>query len=255
MSLNLRHILPLSDFQRSAKSFLATLKETQSPMLLTVNGKAAVVIQDAERYQRLMERMELLESMAGIRQSLEEFDQGKGIPLNTAFQQLREQHDIPDWTFTYSHYRYWRYFSLDQSWFRRSGISMDEGMLWNYVDSRKISQSVSPSRWKSIDETACTPNALRKAHPDFVYGAGRVGWWSAGSCPNPSSSPRIPRSLTRPIAIAWWSRWLRVRNYLVCLQYAIIAPYISQRKAIAFCQTLWDIKSVDYVSHHNENDN
>jgi prevent-host-death family protein len=96
MSLDLRNIHPLSDFQRSAKTFLTTLKDTQAPIVLTVNGKAAVVVQDAESYQRLLERIELLESLAGIRKSLDEFDQGLGIPLDEAFHQLRQQHDIPD---------------------------------------------------------------------------------------------------------------------------------------------------------------
>jgi hypothetical protein len=64
--------------------------------VLTVNGKAAVVVQDAESYQLMTERMELLESMLGIRKSLEEFDQGKGIALDEAFQSLREKYDIPD---------------------------------------------------------------------------------------------------------------------------------------------------------------
>jgi prevent-host-death family protein len=96
MSLDLRNIHPLSDFQRSAKTFLTTLKDTQAPIVLTVNGKAAVVVQDAESYQRLLERIELLESLAGIRKSLDEFDRGLGIPLDEAFQQLRQKHDIPD---------------------------------------------------------------------------------------------------------------------------------------------------------------
>lgn len=96
MSLNLRNIHPLSEFQRSAKTFLNTLKETQSPMVLTVNGKAAVVVQDAESYQCLLERLEQLEIMAGLRRSLDEFEQGKGIPLDQAFQDFRTQHDIPD---------------------------------------------------------------------------------------------------------------------------------------------------------------
>jgi len=96
MSLNLRDIHPLSEFQRSAKAFLRTLKATQSPMVLTVNGKAAVVVQDAESYQRLLERMEQLEVMAGLRQSLDEFEQGQGQPLDQAFQQFRERRDIPD---------------------------------------------------------------------------------------------------------------------------------------------------------------
>jgi prevent-host-death family protein len=95
MAWDLRNIHPLSDFQRNAKSFLTTLKESQSPIVLTVNGKASVVVQDAESYQLLMERMELLESMVGIRKSLAEFEQGKGIPLEEAFQHLQELHDIP----------------------------------------------------------------------------------------------------------------------------------------------------------------
>ncbi len=93
--LNLRNIHPLSEFQRGAKTFLERLKQTQLPMVLTVNGKAAVVVQDAESYQQLLDRMELLESLAGIRKSIEEFDQGKGQPLGDAFQQLREKYDIP----------------------------------------------------------------------------------------------------------------------------------------------------------------
>lgn len=96
MSLDLRNIHPLSDFQRSAKTFLTTLKDTQAPIVLTVNGKAAVVVQDAESYQRLLERIELLESLAGIRKSLDEFEQRQGIPLDEAFEQLRQKHDIPD---------------------------------------------------------------------------------------------------------------------------------------------------------------
>ena len=96
MAVDLRNIHPLSEFQRSAKSFLETLKETKSSIVLTVNGKAAVVVQDAESYQLMTERMELLESMLGIRKSLEEFDQGKGIALDDAFQSLREKYDIPD---------------------------------------------------------------------------------------------------------------------------------------------------------------
>ena len=96
MTVNLRHIHPLSEFQRGAKAFLTTLKETGAPMVLTVNGKAAVVVQDAESYQNLLDRVALLESMAGIRKSVAEFEQGQGMPLDEAFTQLRGKHDLPD---------------------------------------------------------------------------------------------------------------------------------------------------------------
>ena len=94
--LNLSDIHPLSEFQRGAKAFLVRLKETRSPMVLTVNGKAAVVVQDTESYQQLLDRIELLESIVGIRKSIEEFDEGKGIPLKEAFGQLQEKYGLPD---------------------------------------------------------------------------------------------------------------------------------------------------------------
>ncbi|MDJ0615291.1 MAG: type II toxin-antitoxin system Phd/YefM family antitoxin [Calothrix sp. MO_192.B10] len=94
--LSLSDIHPLSEFQRSAKAFLARLRETKTPMVLTVNGKAAVVIQDAESYQQLLDKIELLESMAGVRKSIEEFERGEGIPLKEAWKQLREKYGLPD---------------------------------------------------------------------------------------------------------------------------------------------------------------
>ena len=94
--LSLSDIHPLSEFQRGAKAFLAKLKETKTPMVLTVNGKAAAVVQDAESYLQLLDRLELLESIAGIRKSIEEFDQGEGIPLKEAWKQLQEKHGLPD---------------------------------------------------------------------------------------------------------------------------------------------------------------
>ena len=67
------------------------LKETKAPIVLTVNGKATAVVQDAEGYQQLLHRIELLESIVGIRKSIAEFEQGKGIPLKQAFAELREK--------------------------------------------------------------------------------------------------------------------------------------------------------------------
>ncbi|NEO17211.1 MAG: type II toxin-antitoxin system Phd/YefM family antitoxin [Moorea sp. SIO4G2] len=95
---SLSDIHPLSEFQRGAKAFIARLKETKAPIVLTVNGKAAAVVQDAESYQQLLDRMELLESIAGIRKSIEEFEQGEGIPLKEAFQQLQEKYGRPEIT-------------------------------------------------------------------------------------------------------------------------------------------------------------
>ncbi|WP_414620417.1 type II toxin-antitoxin system Phd/YefM family antitoxin [Calothrix sp. CCY 0018] len=96
MTLSLRNIYPLSEFQRGAKAFLEKLRGTKEPIVLTVNGKASVVVQDAESYQELLDRLELLETSVGIRKSMEEFELGKGMSLDKAFEQLRDKYDIPD---------------------------------------------------------------------------------------------------------------------------------------------------------------
>jgi len=51
----------LTDFARNAKAHLRRLKRTGRPELLTVNGKAEVVVQNASAYQRLLEALEELE--------------------------------------------------------------------------------------------------------------------------------------------------------------------------------------------------
>ena len=66
--LDTRNIYPLSDFQRNAKDFILQLKESQKPIVLTVNGKAALVIQDAEAYQALLDTVDIARSAAVIQQ-------------------------------------------------------------------------------------------------------------------------------------------------------------------------------------------
>lgn len=90
MLFSLSDIHPLSEFQRGAKMFLDKLKETKSPIVLIVNDKDAAVVQDAESYQKLIDRLELLESVANIRQSINKFRQGEGMPLNQAFAEFKE---------------------------------------------------------------------------------------------------------------------------------------------------------------------
>ena len=50
----------LTDFARNTRAHLDRLRRTGRPELLTVNGKAEVVIQSAAAYQRLIESLEKL---------------------------------------------------------------------------------------------------------------------------------------------------------------------------------------------------
>jgi PHD/YefM family antitoxin component YafN of YafNO toxin-antitoxin module len=92
--INLQDIRSLTEFQRNSRQFLQHLKETRNPLVLTVNGKAEVVVQDAEAYQLLLDRLERAEAIAAIRQGLAEFERGEGRSAREALEELRVKHGI-----------------------------------------------------------------------------------------------------------------------------------------------------------------
>jgi prevent-host-death family protein len=51
----------LTDFKRRTSDLVAQLHETKRPIVLTVNGRPEVVVQEAEAYQQLLDRLEQLE--------------------------------------------------------------------------------------------------------------------------------------------------------------------------------------------------
>ncbi len=81
----------LTDFQRSAREHIQRLKETRRPEVLTVNGKAEVVVQDAAAYQDLLDRLDRAEAIVGINRGLQSMRRGEGVPVEEAFDQLRSQ--------------------------------------------------------------------------------------------------------------------------------------------------------------------
>lgn len=48
-----KDIQPMTAFRNQSAEFVRHLKETGRPIVLTINGKASVVVQDAAAYQRL----------------------------------------------------------------------------------------------------------------------------------------------------------------------------------------------------------
>lgn len=65
--LDTRQIHSLSDFVRNPKAHVARLKETHTPEVLTVNGRAEVVLLDTETYENLVERIRSAEAIASVR--------------------------------------------------------------------------------------------------------------------------------------------------------------------------------------------
>jgi prevent-host-death family protein len=80
-ALDINDIRSVTDFQRNVKTHIKRLRKTKAPMVLTVNGSAAVVVQDAASYQELVNRLENLEYernfVAAVNEGLEDIKQGR----------------------------------------------------------------------------------------------------------------------------------------------------------------------------------
>jgi PHD/YefM family antitoxin component YafN of YafNO toxin-antitoxin module len=85
-----RDINSLSNSQRATSEFLRRLKETGQPVVLTINGKAELVIQDTVSYQKLVEIAERTEELDALRESIEEMKAGKGIPAAEVLAEMRQ---------------------------------------------------------------------------------------------------------------------------------------------------------------------
>lgn len=90
-----RDIDSLTHFKRNTAEAIEQLKATGEPMVLTVNGKAEIVVQDAAAYQRMLELIDRAEAIVGIRKGLQSVARGEGIPAEEAFERLRTRHNIP----------------------------------------------------------------------------------------------------------------------------------------------------------------
>jgi PHD/YefM family antitoxin component YafN of YafNO toxin-antitoxin module len=82
-------IRSLTDFQRHTKAHLKRLKTTGRPAVLTVNGRAELIVQDAAAFE------DMLDAIRGIQRGLEEMKAGKGGPARKALDRIRANHKIP----------------------------------------------------------------------------------------------------------------------------------------------------------------
>ena len=91
MTLDLSDIHSLSDFQRNTKEHLREMERTGHPRVLTVNGKAKLVVQDARSYQKLLQQLDEAETVAVLRRRLASMRRGKkGRPLMDVLEEMGE---------------------------------------------------------------------------------------------------------------------------------------------------------------------
>lgn len=89
-----KDIQAMTTFRRNPAKFMKHLKETKRPLVLTVNGKAEAVVQDAEAYQRLLDIAAQADAREGMRQGLDDVKKGRVRPAREALETFRRNHGI-----------------------------------------------------------------------------------------------------------------------------------------------------------------
>lgn len=82
-------IRSLSDFRANAASYIERVKSSRRPLILTQHGKSSAVLIDVEDYQKLLDKIQLLEELSTARKEL---DNGEGISHEEFFNELRAKY-------------------------------------------------------------------------------------------------------------------------------------------------------------------
>ena len=85
----------LTDFKRHTTSFMKQIKNRRRPMVLTVNGKAELVVQDPQSYQKLLELADRFETISALQEGMEQSKRGESSSIEEFDKGMRKKHGIP----------------------------------------------------------------------------------------------------------------------------------------------------------------
>ena len=149
-------IQPLSSFKRDSVTLIGQLKRTGRPVVLTINGKAEVVVQDAKSYQQMLELVDRAEAVVGIRKGLASMARGEGIPAEKAFDRLRKKYNIRKTAMKYK--------LIIQP---PALADLDEASRWIAERSPETA-----ARWSTVFSTSCKPWSIFRPVADWRLKAG-----------------------------------------------------------------------------------
>jgi PHD/YefM family antitoxin component YafN of YafNO toxin-antitoxin module len=99
--ISLSNIHSFTDFQRNAKGYASQIRDRKEPIVLTINGEAALVVHEATTFQAMISHVEELEEelrqakLELLRQEVElgvrQIQEGNVIPAGEVFARLRDR--------------------------------------------------------------------------------------------------------------------------------------------------------------------
>jgi prevent-host-death family protein len=95
MGISLKDVESLTAFKRNTTEYVKKIKKSGNPLVLTINGKAELVVQDAESYQRMIEVLDRAEAIEAVGEGLESVRQGKTMSLDGFDKEMRKRIRAP----------------------------------------------------------------------------------------------------------------------------------------------------------------
>ena len=95
IAFDLEEIHSLSDFQRNVKQHIMRMKKKRRPLVLTVNGRAEMVALDVKSFQEMLEIIDRIEAVDGIRLGLKSKKRGEGKTLEQFDKEMRKKYKMP----------------------------------------------------------------------------------------------------------------------------------------------------------------
>lgn len=90
-----KDIQPLTEFKKHTNEFISDLKKHKRPTILTIRGKAEIVIMDASSFQKMQEmlesRFESDDVIGEINNSLADFSHKKFAPAKKVLSKLQSK--------------------------------------------------------------------------------------------------------------------------------------------------------------------
>jgi PHD/YefM family antitoxin component YafN of YafNO toxin-antitoxin module len=81
----------LDHFKRQSRAEIRKLKRSGRPKVLTVNGKPAVIVQDAAAYEAQMRLLDEIDCVAAVREGAADADAGRLVDAVAFVRQLRRE--------------------------------------------------------------------------------------------------------------------------------------------------------------------
>ena len=90
-----RDIQTLSELKQNASKLVKQVQETGEPIVLTVNGKPAALLQNLDSYQEMVDEREYRQTVVALREAMADIDNAHNWPTHEeVFATIRERYNI-----------------------------------------------------------------------------------------------------------------------------------------------------------------